>query len=149
MKRILTTLAVIFSLCIAASSVAAQTNEQDQSVYIYSIVKFKNTLQNSTWKVSLTVDFGQADYKEADKVVDADGNHKLFNSNVAALNWLGMQGWEFVPYPTVNEGTSRSKYYMRLNVTGMTAEEINEKLNIFYNPKQSDATYVQNKDGLF
>ena len=148
MKRILAILAVIFSLCIAASS-AAQTNEQDQSVYIYSIVKFKNTLQNSTWKVSLTVDFGQADYKEADKVVDADGNHKLFNSNVAALNWLGMQGWEFVPYPTVNEGTSRSKYYMRLNVTGMTAEEINEKLNIFYNPKQSDATYVQNKYGLF
>ena len=149
MKRILAILAVIFSLCIAAASVAAQTNEQDQSVYIYSIVKFKNTLQNSTWKVSLTVDFGQADYKEADKVVDADGNHKLFNSNVAALNWLGMQGWEFVPYPTVNEGTSRSKYYMRLNVTGMTAEEINEKLNIFYNPKQSDATSVQNKDGLF
>ena len=149
MKRILAILAVIFSLCIAASSVAAQTNEQDQSVYIYSIVKFKNTLHNSTWKVNLTVDFGQADYKETDKVVDADGNHKLFNSNVAALNWLGMQGWEFVPYPTVNEGTSRSKYYMRLNVTGMTAEEINEKLNIFYNPKQSDATYVQNKDGLF
>ena len=149
MKRILAILAVIFSLCIAAASVAAQTNEQDQSVYIYSIVKFKNTLQNSTWKVSLTVDFGQADYKEADKVVDADGNHKLFNSNVAALNWLGMQGWEFVPYPTLNEGTSRSKYYMRLNVTGMTAEEINEKLNIFYNPKQSDATSVQNKDGLF
>ena len=149
MKRILAILAVIFSLCIAAASVAAQTNEQDQSVYIYSIVKFKNTLQNSTWKVSLTVDFGQADYKEADKVVDADGNHKLFNSNVAALNWLGMQGWEFVPYPTVNEGTSRSKYYMRLNVTGMTADEINEKLNIFYNPKQSDATSVQNKDGLF
>lgn len=85
MKRIIAILAVIFSLCIAASSVAAQTNEQDQSVYIYSIVKFKNTLQN----------------------------------------------------------------YMRLNVTGMTAEEINEKLNIFYNPKQSDATYVQNKDGLF
>ena len=80
MKRILAILAVIFSLCIAASSVAAQTNEQDQSVYIYSIVKFKNTLQNSTWKVSLTVDFGQADYKEADKVVDADGNHKLFHT---------------------------------------------------------------------
>ena len=149
MKRILAILAVIFSLCIAASSVAAQTNEQDQSVYIYSIVKFKNTLQNSTWKVSLTVDFGQADYKETDKVVDADGNHKLFNSNVAALNWLGMQGWAIVPYPTVNEGTSRSKYYMRLNVTGMTAEEINEKLNIFYNPKHPYATYVQNKDGLF
>ena len=149
MKRILAILAVIFSLCIAASRVAAQTNEQDQSVYIYSIVRFKNTLQNSTWKVSLTIDFGQADYKEADKVVDADGNHKLFNSNVAAFNWLGMQGCEFVPYPTVNEGTSRSKYYMRLNVTGMTAEEINKKLNIFYNPKQSDATYVQKKDGLF
>ena len=34
-------------------------------------------------------------------------------------------------------------------VDGMTAEEIKEKLNIFYNPKQSDTTYVQNKDGLF
>lgn len=149
MKRILTTIALIFCLCIAASSVAAQTNGQAQSVYIYSIVKFKNSLQNSTWKVSLTIDFGQADYKESDKVVDTDGNLKLFNSNVAALNWLGMQGWEFVPYPTVNEGTSRSKYYMRLNVTGMTAEEINDKLNIFYNPKQSDTSYIQNKDGMF
>lgn len=59
MKRILSIIAVIFSLCIAASSVAAQTNEQDQSVYIYSIVKFKNTLQNSTWKVSLTVDLAR------------------------------------------------------------------------------------------
>ena len=92
MKRILAILAVIFSLCIAASSVADQTNEQDQSVYIYSIVKFKNTLQNSTWKVSLTVDFGQADYKETDKVVDADGN--LLNYSMSAtLNGIKYESY--------------------------------------------------------
>jgi hypothetical protein len=38
---------------------------------------------------------------------------------------------------------------MRLNVSGLTLEEINDKLKIFYNPKKSDTTYVQNKDGLF
>ena len=149
MKRILAILAVIFTLCTASSNAEAQTSVQNQSAYVYCLVDFQNTKHNNEWKVKMTVDFGQADYSKRELVVDGDGNDRIFNSNIAGLNWLGMQGWEFVPYPTVNEGTSRSKYYMRLNVTGMTAEEINEKLNIFYNPKQSDATYVQNKDGLF
>jgi hypothetical protein len=97
----------------------------------------------------MTIDFGQANYREREQVVDEDGNDLVFNSNIAGLNWLGMQGWELVPYPTLNDGDSRTKYYMRLNVSGLTLEEINDKLKIFYNPKKSDTTYVQNKDGLF
>lgn len=149
MKRVLTLLAVIFTLCTASSNAEAQTNCQNQSAYVYSIVDFQNTKHNNEWKVKMTVDFGQADYSKRELVVDEDGNDRIFNSNIAGLNWLGMQGWEFVPYPTLNDGSSRTKYYMRLNVTGLSPEEINQRLNVFYNPKSSDTTNVQDKDGLF
>lgn len=149
MKRVVTLLAVIFTLCTASSNAEAQTSGQNQSAYVYCIVDFQNTKHNNEWKVKMTVDFGQADYSKRELVVDGDGNDRIFNSNIAGLNWLGMQGWEFVPYPTLNDGSSRTKYYMRLNVTGLSPEEINQRLNVFYNPKSSDTTNVQDKDGLF
>lgn len=149
MKRLLTLLAVFLTISLASLNATAQTSGQDQSAYVYCIVDFQNTKHDNEWKVKMTIDFGQANYREREQVVDEDGNDMVFNSNIAGLNWLGMQGWEFVPYPTLNDGDSRTKYYMRLNVSGLTLEEINDKLNIFYNPKKSDTTYVQNKDGLF
>lgn len=149
MKKVLTLLAVFFAICMVSSNATAQTRGQDQSAYVYCIVDFQNTKHDNEWKVKMTIDFGQANYREREQVVDEDGNDMVFNSNIAGLNWLGMQGWEFVPYPTLNDGDSRTKYYMRLNVSGLTLEEINDKLNIFYNPKKSDTTYIQNKDGLF
>ena len=149
MKRILTILTVFFAICMVSSNATAQTRCQDQSAYVYCIVDFQNTKHDNEWKVKMTIDFGQANYREREQVIDENGNDMVFNSNIAVLNWLGMQGWEFVPYPTLNDGDSRTKYYMRLNVSGLTLEEINDKLNIFYNPKNSDTTYVQNKDGLF
>ena len=149
MKRVLTLLAVIFTLCTASSNAAAQTSGRNQSAYVYCIVDFHNTKILNEWKVKMSVDFGQSNYTKREHVVDENGYDRIFNSEIAGLNWLGMQGWEFVPYPTLDDGDSRTKYYMRLNVSGLTLEEINDKLNIFYNPKKSDTTYVQNKDGLF
>ena len=149
MKRVLTLLAVIFTLCTASSNAAAQTSGRNQSVYVYCIVDFHNTKILNEWKVKMSVDFGQSNYTKREHVVDKNGYDRIFNSEIAGLNWLGMQGWEFVSYPTLNEGDSVSEYYMRLNVTGMSQEEINETLSVFYNPKKSDTTIVQNRDGLF
>lgn len=149
MKRALSLLAVIFTVSIASLDATAQTSGQDRFSYVYCIVDFQNTKHNNEWKVKMTADFGQANYRKREMIVDEDGNDRVFNSDIAGLNWLGMQGWEFVPYPTLDDGDSRTKYYMRLNVTGLTLEEINDKLTIFYNPKKSDTTNVQNKEGLF
>ena len=68
---------------------------------------------------------------------DSEGNKRFFNSQIAALNWLGMHGWELVTLDNsmINGTTTDGKLYLRLDVTGLTYEEINEQLSIFGNIK--------------
>ena len=41
---------------------------------------------------------------------------------MAGLNWLGLMGWEMVPYPIAYNSDSViiSDYWFRLDVTGLT-----------------------------
>ncbi len=54
-------------------------------------------------------------------------------SPMAGLNWLGMMGWEMVPYPTAyrSDMAVTSDYWFRMDVTGMTVGQINRKLSEF------------------
>ena len=53
-------------------------------------------------------------------VTDENGNETIFPSPIAGLNWLGMMGWELIPYPQAYD-------------TGLTIDEINQKLYVFNN----------------
>ena len=71
------------------------------------------------------------------------------NSEMAAINWMSRNGWELYMYrPYMSEGDSSIYYIMRMDVTGMTEEQINSKLTMFVMPT-SDTLPPQNVDGSF
>ena len=84
----------------SAQMMSAQESSQGHNSYIYCTVEFSHTNK----KVDMTVDYGQYDrYLLSDGLVvtDSDGKPRTFNSSIAGLNWLGMHGWELIPYATV------------------------------------------------
>ena len=70
---------------------------------------------------------------------------------MAALNWLGMNGWELVATDDFiqNGTTNESKVYLRMDVTGLTYKEINDRLVIFTDPGLNDSCRSQQPDGMF
>jgi len=170
MKRLAITfpLAVMaIFLCFASGNAQAQQPEATPRSYIYCTVEFdaikevqeekinSYTKVTKEWKVTMKVDYGQYEDRYVAPLVDNDGNVRIFNSEIAALNWMGLHGWELItPYYGMSNGNSMNhKIYLRRNVTGMTSEEINEVLSIFsnktYNLGDTDSTWSQNPDGLF
>lgn len=153
MKRISLIIAAV--LCLLSYSVSAKQTTQSHTSYIYCLVQFQSTDIVKGRKVKMYVDYGQTNFNifGLDKVLNADGEEKTFNSEIAGLNWLGMQGWELTPYPSINEGDPSSKFYMRMDVTGLSYEEINEKLSIFSNKRfkmdHADTVRIQTESGLF
>lgn len=152
MKRAIRILAAIALLGMSAQMMSAQESGQKHKSYIYCTVEFSHTNK----KVDMTVDYGQYNrflLSDGLVVTDADGKPRTFNSSIAGLNWLGMHGWELIPYATVTDGDSRSTYYMRLDVTGLSYDEINRMLAIFSNKEydlgEADVKKAQQEDGRF
>lgn len=152
MKRVIRILAAIALMGISAQMMSAQESSQGHKSYIYCTVEFSHTNK----KVDMTVDYGQYDrYLLSDGLVvtDSEGKPRTFNSSIAGLNWLGMHGWELIPYATVIDGDSRSTYYMRLDVTGLSYDEINRMLAIFSNKEydlgEAEVKKAQQEDGRF
>ena len=54
---------------------------------------------------------------------------------MAGLNWLGMMGWELMPYPLAydTDGFIPQEYWLRLDVSGLSIDEINQNLSAFKN----------------
>lgn len=149
MKRfvnVLPMVAVAFLMCISEHNASAQQEVKHRS-YLYCSIQFggdkmvvEETIGNYTreskeWRVTLHVDYGQLG--GPDILKDSEGNKRFFNSQIAALNWLGMHGWELVTLDNsmINGTTTDGNLYLRLDVTGLTYEEINEQLSIFGNIK--------------
>lgn len=167
MKRfvnVLPMVAVAFLLCISAHNASAQQEVNHRS-YLYCSIEFggdkmvvEETIGNYTreskeWRVTLYVDYGQLGGRGTLK--DSEGNKRFFNSQIAALNWLGMHGWELIASDgsMINGTTTDGKLYLRLDVTGLTYDEINEKLSVFNNMKYDlggkEDVRQQQKDGRF
>lgn len=149
--------AVALFMCLSMHSASAQQEVKHRS-YLYCTAEFgadkevveekigNYTRENKEWKVTLHVDYGQSNGSTVLK--DAEGNKLFFNTEMAAINWLGMRGWELVtPDKHFINGTSSGyKLYFRLDVTGLSYEEINEQLSAFIGG--SDVR-TQKADGLF
>ena len=62
---------------------------------------------------------------------DEEGKPREFRSYIAGLNWLGLMGWELLPYPTTyrSDISQYPKYWFRLDVSGLSTDEINAKLS--------------------
>lgn len=143
MKKIL--LAVLFCICFAGNGIA-QTQEQQS--YIYCKVSF--TYMTIRGKCDIYVDFGQFESKLLPDTMNMTCDMDEFNSEMAAVNWLSRNGWELFLYrPVINSDESNTnRYIMRMNVTGLTEAEINERIAVLYK-KDAPAAKPQNPDGTF
>lgn len=152
MKRFYLVLMVMIITIGSASAqetaVAVQNNDITGKAYIYCraslddiIVAKEEKIGNYTQKVkergyTLKIDCRQYNSELIsiyNTVKDNDGNQRVFNSPMAGLNWLGLIGWEIIPYPIAYRSDTNitSDYWFRLDVTGLSNEQINKKLSEF------------------
>lgn len=146
---------VLMAMIIAIGSASAQevsviveNNDVIGKAYIYCNVSINDTkveveekIHNYTRTVKERVYTLKIDCRQDNRdlisffdiVKDNEGKQRVFNSPMAGLNWLGMIGWEMVPYPIAyrSDITVISEYWFRLDVTGLTIEQINNKLSEF------------------
>lgn len=166
--KLLPIAALILFMCIPAHVVSARQNDDSHRSYIYCSVYFGSFKEIKTekinaytktigkeWKVTMSVDYGQYVEDSISPLTDSEGNVRLFNSQIAALNWLGMHGWELVSQEySMMDGDSRNhRTYLRLDVTGLSYEEINKHLSLFSNENYdlgtTDSVKLQQADGLY
>ena len=153
MSRVTKTIALVIGvtlLCLSSYCASAQENTPAAKAYIYCTAYFRGspevkekkigsyTQRNREWKFTLRVDCRQynKEIKGVKTVVsDENGNLIDFPSTMAGLNWLGLMGWELIPYPQAydTDGFIPEEYWLRLDVTGLKVDEINQKLSVFTN----------------
>ena len=137
-----------FFIALMAMIVAVGTASAQDAAYIYCKVSISNIKVEKEEKIhdytrtvkervyTLKIDCRQDNsdlISFFDTVKDNDGNQRTFSSLMAGLNWLGLMGWEMVPYPIAYNSDSViiSDYWFRLDVTGLTVGQINDKLSLF------------------
>ena len=101
-------------LCLSSYCANAQENTPAAKAYIYCTAYFRGTrvdneekINNYTQKTKVWEYTMRVDCRQYDKnikgvrtlVTDENGNETIFPSPIAGLNWLGMMGWELIPYP--------------------------------------------------
>ena len=111
MKRIIITLT---ALIIAAASAFAQENSPSSKSYIYCKVAFdsfkvekEKQVHSYTQKYTERMFKMKIDCRQYDSelngffgiINDENGKPREFVSQIAGINWLGLMGWEIVPYP--------------------------------------------------
>ena len=138
--------AAIVLMVSTAATISAQENASSDKAYIYCKASFDdfkvkkerkihNYTQEYTERVyKLSVDCRQYDDKLTyiyGVINDDKGKPREFKSYVAALNWLGLMGWELLPYPTTYRSDTHHdlEYWFRMDVSGLSTEEINAKLD--------------------
>ena len=109
-----------FTLLIIALPLVAQVR-----TYIYS----KVNIANSWSGIKLYVDMGTPQEKvlnfNYNCIKDNDGKDKIFNTKMAALNYLAKDGWDlFNPSTNID-----STFLMRRDVSGMNEEQIQNFLS--------------------
>lgn len=64
-------------------------------------------------KVIITVDYGQkTKIFESQLIKDANGQQKIFNSMIDALNFMEANGWEYVNNTEYSVGNSRVSHFL-------------------------------------
>ena len=129
-----------------AATVAAQDKTSSENAYIYCRVTFddfkvqkEKQIHAYTQKYTERVYKMSVDCRQYDDdltyifgvINDEDGQPREFRSYMAGLNWLGRMGWEMLPYPTTyrSDVIQDLEYWFRMDVSGLSTDEINEKLS--------------------
>ena len=130
----------------AAGTLSAQENTSSDRAYIYCRVTFddfkvqkEKQIHAYTKKYTERVYKMYVDCRQYDDdltyifgvINDEDGQPREFRSYMAGLNWLGRMGWEILPYPTKyrSDVIQDLEYWFRMNVSGLSTDEINAKLS--------------------
>lgn len=82
-------------------------------------------------KVRVEVDFGQANnfWKKDKWLKDDKGEIIKFNSMIDAMNYMGLDGWDFVQAYTVSHGNSHVYHYvLRKRLESLTPEQKEEAM---------------------
>lgn len=128
-----------------AATVAAQDKTSSENAYIYCRVTFdgfkvqkEKQIHNYTQKYTERVYKMSVDCRQYDDdltyifgvINDEEGRPREFRSYMAGLNWLGRMGWEMLPYPITyrSDVIQDLEYWFRMDVSGLSADEINAKL---------------------
>ena len=138
------TVAIVLMVSTAITT-SAQENTSSDKAYIYCTVSFngkkvqkEKQIHNYTQKYTERVLNMYVDCRQYDNeltyiygvVNDDEGKPREFKSYVVALNWLGLMGWELLPYPTTyrSDMSQDEVYWFRMDVSGLSTDEINAKL---------------------
>ena len=145
-SNILRLFAVAIILMVStAATVAAQDKTSSENAYIYCRVTFDDfkvqkekqihayTQKHTERVYKMSVDCRQYDDDLTyvfGVINDEEGNPREFRSYMAGLNWLGRMGWEMLPYPTTYRSDINLdlEYWFRMDVSGLSTDEINVKL---------------------
>ena len=150
MKSISNTLrlfaAAIVFMVSKAATVAAQDKTSSDKAYIYCSVTFNDfkvqkekQIHNYTQKYTERVYKMSVDCRQYEDdltyifgvINDEEGRPREFRSYMAGLNWLGRMGSEMLQYPTsyTSDMNLDQVYWVRMDVSGLSADEINAKLS--------------------
>ena len=153
-RNILRLFAVAIVLMVStATTVAAQDKTSSENAYIYCRVTFddlkiqkEKQIHNYTQKYTERVYKMSVDCRQYDDdltyvfgvINDEEGNPREFRSYMAGLNWLGRMGWEMLPYPTTyrSDVSQDLEYWFRMDVSGLSTDEINAKLALLRPSKE-------------
>lgn len=137
--------AIVFMVSTAAT-ISAQENPSSDKAYIYCSVTFNDfkvqkekQIHNYTQKYTERVYKMSVDCRQYDDdltyifgvINDEEGRPREFRSYMAGLNWLGRMGWEMLPYPTSYRSDMNldQVYWFRMDVSGLSTDDINSKLS--------------------
>jgi hypothetical protein len=137
--------AVIVFIFSTAGTLSAQDKTSSDRAYIYCKVTFydfkvqkERQIHNYTQKYTERVYKMSVDCRQYEDdltyifgvINDEEGRPREFRSYMAGLNWLGRMGWEMLPYPTSYRSDMNldQVYWFRMDVSGLSADEINAKL---------------------
>lgn len=130
MKRILLALLVtVFTL-----SVSAQIKKTDDGYYIYTLFSYPSIKIKSLSQYYAPI-FRVVAYSKF-ALVTENGKAVLFNSGVAAKNYLSLNGWE-----CLNEGTLVSPYRKKVTKEELAREV--EKCKIFLETEEAIKAYTE------
>ncbi|WP_210489061.1 hypothetical protein [Rufibacter aurantiacus] len=106
MKKLL--MPILFALCFTSTSVAQDQPAKRTEEYCDAFM-WEKTFGKQFY---MSVDFGSAQQKRGEKLLDASGNPLEFISPIDALNYMNRQGWELVHVYVVREDKTDFRHYV-------------------------------------
>lgn len=114
-------------LLIATFLVAGIFSAQETPKFVYAeIVGTSKFLSN---KVTVEIDYGQqTSFWESNRVKNADGTNKNFNSMVDAMNYMGAMGWEFQQAYAVTIGQQNVYHWLLKKDFSLLESDLQEEM---------------------